>query len=175
MENEFERTGWMVYKLNALNQMNQGEFTEAIGSIYENSPWITEQAWYKRPFSTVQELDRLMENIVNEATVTEKLELIKAHPDLGASVEMTSDSVKEQKGAGLDQLTKAEKEELLTLNQTYIEKFSFPFIMAVRGQDKRKITEGLKKRVKEDYETELGTALKEIFKIASFRLDDLVE
>lgn len=155
--------------------MNQEKFTGAIGLVFEESPWIAEQAWGNRPFSSVAGLQELMVNIVKDSNPTKKINLIKAHPDLGASVKMTPDSVQEQKGVGLDRLTEAEREELLRFNRMYIEKFSFPFIMAVRGQNKNKITEGIKQRIENDYDTEFNTALQEIYKIASFRLHDLIQ
>jgi len=88
---------------------------------------------------------------------------------------MTDESVQEQKGAGLDQLSAEEHAEFLDLNKQYTEKFGFPFIIAVKGHNKDSIKAAMKERINNDRDTELNTALKEIYKIARFRLDDLVE
>jgi len=165
----------MAYTLEELNQKDQQGFVDAVGSIWEHSPWVSEQAWGKRPFSSVDELFNTMETEVEEAEMQKKLDLLNAHPDLGGKVKMTDESVQEQKGAGLDQLSAEEHAEFLDLNKQYTEKFGFPFIIAVKGHNKDSIKAAMKERIDNDRDTELNTALKEIYKIARFRLDDLVE
>jgi len=165
----------MAYTLEELNQKDQQGFVDAVGSIWEHSPWVAEQTWGKRPFSSVDELFNTMETEVEEAPMQKKLDLLNAHPDLGGKVKMTDESVQEQKGAGLDQLSAEEHAEFLDLNKQYTEKFGFPFIIAVKGHNKDSIKAAMKERIDNDRDTELNTALKEIYKIARFRLDDLVE
>ena len=165
----------MSYTLEDLNQKDQKGFVEAIGSIWEHSPWVSEQAWGSKPFSSADELFNAMENEVETASMDKKLDLLNAHPDLGGKVKMTDESVSEQKGAGLDQLSEEEHAEFLDLNKQYTDKFGFPFIIAVKGHDKDSIKAAMKERIQNDRETELNTALKEIYKIARFRLDDLVQ
>lgn len=161
-------------KVGELNQMNKVSFVEEIGFVFEHSPWIAEQAWNLRPFSSVSGLHETMVNIVNEAETNKKLELLKAHPDLSAKVRMTPESEQEQSGAGLDRLSPKERQEFLNLNETYTVEFGFPFIMAVRENTKDSIKAAMKLRLANDRETELKTALQEIYKIARFRLDDLI-
>lgn len=165
----------MSNTLEDLNQKDQKGFVEAVGSIWEHSPWVAEQAWESKPFSSVDELFNTMEKEVENASMDKKLDLLNAHPDLGGKVKMTDESVSEQKGAGLDQLSEEEHAEFLDLNKQYTDKFGFPFIIAVKGHDKNSIKAAMKERVQNDRETELNTALKEIYKIARFRLDDLVQ
>lgn len=165
----------MTYKLADLNEKSQSDFTDAIGTIYEHSPWIPEEAWNARPFANISDLKDEMIKIVNEADIEKKLDLLRAHPDLGGRVKMTDESVQEQQGAGLDQLTEEEHTEVLSMNEQYTTKFGFPFIIAVKGHDKESIMSEMKKRVSNDREIELSTALEEIYKIAGFRLDDLVQ
>src|SRR5699024_10589726 len=115
-----------------------------------HSPWIAEIAWNACPFHSVEELHQTMTSIVAELSMEKKLHLLKAHPDLAARVKMTSESVQEQKGAGLDRLTEQDRGEIIALNNTYTEKFGFPFIMAVRGQSIDLIQTAMKKRVQND-------------------------
>ena len=164
----------MAHTLEELNQKDQKGFVDAVGSIWEHSPWVAEQSWEKRPFASVDELFATMENAVDTAEMQKKLDLLCAHPDLGGRVKMTDESVQEQKGAGLDQLSEEEHKELLSLNKQYTDKFGFPFIIAVKGLDKNDIIAAIKARVQNDRDQELTTALNEIYKIARFRLDDLV-
>src|SRR5699024_1764505 len=109
----------MSYTLEDLNQKDQKGFVEAIGSIWEHSPWVSEQAWGSKLFSSVDELFNAMENEVETTSMDKKLDLLNAHPDLGGKVKMTEKSVSEQKGAGIDQLSEEEHAEFLDLNKQY--------------------------------------------------------
>ena len=97
-----------------------------------------------------------MRSVVQEATVEEQLALIRAHPQLGARgrkrLELTEASSREQRRAGLDACTDEEFAELMRLNTGYVETFSFPFILAVRGHDPRSILESMQSRIDNDEE-----------------------
>lgn len=162
------------YLLSHLNQMTQSEFIEALGTIFESSPWVAERAWLKRSFSDINSLHQAMVNVVQTSSSEEQLTLIRAHPDLGTKAKMAEASVREQSGVGLDCLSVSEYERFQTLNQSYKNKFGFPFIIAVRNQTKDSILEAFETRLNNSLNLEQETALKEIAKIAKFRLDDIV-
>ncbi|WP_423802217.1 2-oxo-4-hydroxy-4-carboxy-5-ureidoimidazoline decarboxylase [Neobacillus sp. SAB-20_R2A] len=164
----------MTMKLETLNSLDQPAFTEVLGWVFEHSPWVAERAWLNRPFQSVGDLHQAMVETVKESKMEEKLALLRAHPDLAARVQMADASVKEQASAGLDQLTKEEHEEFLSLNNEYTSKFQFPFIMAVKGQTKDTIRGNMKERVNNDPAEELQEALTQIYKIAFFRLENFI-
>ncbi len=87
---------------------------------------------------------------------------------------MTTDSINEQKGAGLQDLTPEEYSNFINLNKRYMEKFDFPFIIAVRGKNKEQIYDAMKARIDHEIDLEFQTALKEIYKIAKFRLEEKI-
>lgn len=150
-----------------------GEFVESYGKIYEDSPWVAEAAYAQRDtVHTVKELHAAMKTAVEAAPHEKQLELVKAHPDLApaTAVQMTECSVKEQKGAGLDQCTPEEFAEFQRLNAAYKEKFGFPFIIAVKGLDRAQILEAFKKRIEHTPEDEFDAAIEQINRIALFRL-----
>jgi 2-oxo-4-hydroxy-4-carboxy--5-ureidoimidazoline (OHCU) decarboxylase len=60
------------------------------------------------------------------------------------------------------------------LNTAYAEKFSMPFILAVRGHTPKSIIAACEQRLGQDREQERRTALGEIGRIAGYRLADLV-
>ncbi|WP_338067074.1 2-oxo-4-hydroxy-4-carboxy-5-ureidoimidazoline decarboxylase [Thermoflavimicrobium daqui] len=155
--------------------MNQPHFTQVFGWVFEHSPWVAEESWKQRPFSTLADLHLVMVHTVENAPFSKQLDLLRAHPKLAARVPMTSISKQEQSGVGLDRLTQTEYDEFLSLNQAYQEKFNFPFIMAVRGQSKEKILIAIKERLKHSVEVEFKQALQEIYQIARFRLNDIVK
>jgi 2-oxo-4-hydroxy-4-carboxy-5-ureidoimidazoline decarboxylase len=160
----------MTYSLQALNQMEQSAFTEALGEIFEQTPTIAAQAWEKRPFESVEDLHQKMVAIVQSMTPEEQLALICAHPDLGSKAKMAEASVQEQAGVGLDRLTPEEYDRFHTLNERYKSQFGFPFIIAVKNHTKSSILEAFETRLEHSQTTEMQQAIAEISQIAYFRL-----
>lgn len=163
-----------TYSLSQLNQMNQEKFTAVLGAIFEDSPWIAAEAWQKRPFSDLDSLYKAMVAVVEQSDVETQLTLIRSHPDLGSKAKMAPASVKEQAGVGLDQLSEAEYNRLLNLNQAYKDKFNFPFIIAVKKQTKESIFEAFERRLNNSSTTEIKQALTEIATIAELRIREII-
>ena len=161
--------------LKELNYMEQQQFVDALGWIFEHSPWVAERSWKARPFQSVEALHTAMVRTVDVASAAEQLALICAHPDLGAKAAMSEASVGEQAGAGLNQLSAAEFETLHKLNSAYKNKFDFPFIYAVKGATKQEILQALEKRLSNDKDSEWSTALRQIVRIAWFRLSEEIQ
>ena len=155
------------------------KFVNILKSIYEHSPWVPERLLSKEgiEIKTKRELHLQMKQIVDNASKIEKLNLIRAHPELGNKLQKTKKltrfSQEEQKSVGLDQCTEEEFEILTSLNKEYRSKFEFPFIIAVKGLSKIYIIENMKKRVKNNQEEEFNTAISEVHKIAKLRINDL--
>jgi OHCU decarboxylase len=160
--------------LATLNQLSKEAFVEQLGWVFEHSPWVAEKAWEHRPWASLEALHHSLVQAVQEAPKEAQLALIRAHPDLGSRARMAQASVAEQKGAGLDALTPAEFERIQTLNRAYTDKFGFPFILAVRGKSKADVFKAMEERLPNPPELEFQTALEEIYKIARFRLADLL-
>jgi 2-oxo-4-hydroxy-4-carboxy-5-ureidoimidazoline decarboxylase len=158
-----------------VNQMNKEEFVKKVGWVFEHSPWVASLAWENRPFESSKSLLQSMIDIVQNADESMQLALLRAHPDLGTRLQMSEVSQKEQAGAGLDRLSKEEFEEFVSLNQCYVNTFNFPFIMAVKGQSKGAILAAMKQRIHNSYEKEYNIALSEVYKIAEFRLNDMIK
>lgn len=156
-----------------VNQMNKEDFVEKVGWVFEHSPWVAAAAWDRIPFESSETLLQTMIDVVKSAGESKQLALLRAHPDLGTRLQMSEVSQKEQAGAGLNQLTKEEFAKFVSLNQSYVNKFKFPFIMAVKGQSKETILALMKQRIHNTYEEEYNIALREVYKIAGFRLNDI--
>lgn len=161
------------YAIAQLNDMSQGEFTEALGEIWEKTPEIAKKTWYSRPFEDVAVLYQAMVAIVNSMSEAEQIKLIKAHPDLGSKTKMAEASVQEQAGIGLDRLSESEYQRFQLLNQAYKDKFGFPFIVAVKYHTKESILEAFETRLNNTQEREKQQALTEISQIARLRLDSV--
>jgi OHCU decarboxylase len=157
-----------------LNRLDQAGFVDSIGWVFEHSPWVAERAFDARPFAGLDALHDAMTQQVEQATVAEKLALLKAHPDLGSRARLSTASTEEQAGAGLDSLTPGEFEQLHRLNAAYRSRFGFPFLLAVKGSTKHDVLRALQARMEAAPEDEFREALRQVYRIARFRLEDLI-
>lgn len=162
----------------ALSALGQPTFTDYLAAIYEHSPWIPERTWQHRPFSSREQLHQALARTLDAATESEKLGLIKAHPELAGKAalrgELTNDSKREQAGAGLDQCSAEEFTLIQRVNREYGEKFGFPFIIAVKGLGRADIIAAMQHRLAHDRDTEFAEALVQIKHIAAFRLSEKI-
>ena len=159
-----------VHEINALDA---AQFVERIGWVFEHSPWVAQRAAVERPFQSFDDLCAHLNAQVAGAAHEEKLALLRAHPDLGTRGRVSASSEREQAGAGLDRLTTDEYERLLQLNTAWKEKFGFPFLYAVKGSGKFAIMEAMQRRLGSTPEEELEEALRQVFRIARFRLEEI--
>ncbi|MGF6721012.1 2-oxo-4-hydroxy-4-carboxy-5-ureidoimidazoline decarboxylase [Paraburkholderia sp. GAS41] len=169
----------MQYTLDQLNRISTDAFVAALSGIFEHSPWVAEVAAEQRPFASIGALHHTMSSAVEAAGEAKQLALINAHPELAGKAavrgELTAESTREQSGAGLDQCTQEEFDKLVGLNAAYRDKFGFPFILAVRGYDRHGIIANFEARVNHSRADELRASLDQIYRIARFRLDDLID
>jgi len=161
--------------LEELNSLDQDRFVEAVGLVFENSPWVAKRAWEHRPFASREILLEALVTQVQEATPEEKLALLCAHPDLGTRAAVSDASSGEQAGAGLDRLSPGEFERLSRLNLAYRTKFGFPFLLSVKGATKSTVFQNLERRLNASSESERREALRQVYRIAEFRLRDTVK
>lgn len=164
--------------IDELNAMDRRAFVDALGWIFEDSPWVAERTWPKRPFASRDHLHEAMMAEVSAAAVEERLALLRAHPDLGkklqSDTQMSAASVREQSGAGLDALLPDELARLHALNDAYRQKFGFPFLFAVKGSTKHDILSALERRLPLERDAEQREALRQVSRIAQFRLEELI-
>jgi 2-oxo-4-hydroxy-4-carboxy-5-ureidoimidazoline decarboxylase len=161
-----------------VNRLEREEFVSLLGRAFEDSPWVAERAWNSRPFREVNELHEAMAKAVRDAPEEYRMALFRAHPDLAGKAavagELTPESGREQTSAGLDRLTPEEYDAFTRMNAAYREKFGFPMIVCVREHTKESILRNARSRLGNSREEEVRTALGEIAKIASLRLQDLI-
>jgi 2-oxo-4-hydroxy-4-carboxy-5-ureidoimidazoline decarboxylase len=154
-----------------LNAADAEGFVEALGWIFEASPWVAERAWGSRPFADIDALHGAMVAQVETAARDKQLALLRAHPDLGTRARVSNASRGEQSGAGLDRLTREELEQLTEWNSEYRERFGFPFLLAVKGCTKHDILRALDVRRKSLLPDEFREALTQVYRIARLRLE----
>jgi 2-oxo-4-hydroxy-4-carboxy-5-ureidoimidazoline decarboxylase len=159
----------------AVNGLDRAAFVARFAAVYEHSPWVAEGAWDARPFADRAALEQAMRDVVLAADRDRQLALLRAHPRLGSRLALTRFSRAEQSGAGIAAATLAEREKLAFLNRAYEQKFGFPFILAVRDASVPTILESCRTRIPHEAPAEFEESLRQVFRIAQFRLADLVE
>ncbi|MHA6266982.1 allantoinase PuuE [Aliiroseovarius sp. CAU 1755] len=163
------------------SQMDKARFVSLYGSIFEHSPWIAERAFDLElgpAHDSAAGVHNALSRAFRVASEEERLGVLTAHPDLAgklaAAGELTAESTSEQAGAGLDFLTNEERETFTKLNDEYVAKHGFPFIIAVRDHDKASILANFNERIDNDRDTEFAEACRQVERIAQFRLKDLL-
>ena len=164
--------------LDELNAMDAGAFNTALAGIFEHSPWAAEAVVAQRPFASVADLHAAMCAAVAAAEPPLQMRLIRAHPQLAGKAairgELTAASTSEQRGAGLDQCSAEEFGEITQLNSAYDQRFGFPFILAVKGHTRGSIIVNMRERLANARAGEIAEALRQIGRIARFRLDAMI-
>ena len=165
--------------LERLNRISAPDFIAALGSIFEHSPWVAQRVAALRPFKSGIALHQAMCAAVMQAGEELQLALIRAHPELAGRAalrgDLTSASTGEQQGAGLAACTASQLTRLQSLNSQYTGRFGFPFVLAVKGHTPDSVIANLAERMSHDASEERSVALREICRIARFRLADLVD
>ena len=163
------------FSIEEVNAMDRDAFVSAFGSIFEDSPWVAFAAWDSLPFASADALLAAMCAAVKHADHEKQLALLCAHPELGLKKKLTPASQKEQQAAGLTDMEAEEsRRHIARLNQHYRRRFGFPFILAVKGHGIASIIDSMEKRLGSQKNTEFAACLAEVYKIARFRLQDIL-
>ncbi|WP_026622684.1 OHCU decarboxylase (plasmid) [Ensifer sp. WSM1721] len=166
---------------NRPSRLSEETFVDRFGGVFEHSSWIAKRAFageLSPATDTATGLHAALTAVFREASEEERLAVLKAHPDLAGKLaeakRLTESSTEEQASAGLDAVTDHERERFRALNSAYVEKFGFPFIMAVKGRSKDEILAAFETRIDNDRETEFDSACRQVERIALLRLRDML-
>lgn len=167
--------------------MNQSEFVDKFGNIFEHSPWVAENAFVLMQGAGDLVADPMKSDYVHgvmvqafqNASKETRMQVLLAHPDLAGklaqAMQLTEASTNEQASAGLDALTDEEREMFTRQNIAYVEKFGFPFIIAVKDNNKASIVAAFKTRLGNTQDQEFEEACKQVERIAYHRLADMLD
>jgi 2-oxo-4-hydroxy-4-carboxy-5-ureidoimidazoline decarboxylase len=157
-------------------------FLAQFGDVFEHSPWIAGRVWdsgLDSRHDTAEGLHLAFANVIQSADHAQKLRLLRAHPQLAVGIaqaeELTAASQAEQRGAGLDRCTTDEYAEFQRLNEDYLKRFNFPFIMAVKGYDRHSILQAFRIRLLQDEKNEFETAVEQVIRIGRLRIEKLCQ
>jgi N-carbamoyl-L-amino-acid hydrolase len=167
--------------LATLNAASKADAITSLDGIYEHSPWIAEAAVARRPFATIAALKRALSVAVRDAGRDAQLALIRAHPALAGKAALAGDvtvaSSDEQARAGLLHCSADEFATMHRLNDAYLARFGWPFIVAVRGprgmgMTRQQIIATFERRLDAHPDAEFAECLRQVDRIAELRVDE---
>ena len=157
-----------------INDLNKSDFLSIFGNVFEKTESVASEAFESKPFKNLEDIMFKIVNIYESYKKDKILEILNAHPELAVAKKMTSESISEQASAKLNECSNEEYEEFKRLNSEYKKKFNFPFIIAVKGKDKKEILNNFRQRISNGVEDEFLEAKKQVKKIATFRLNEII-
>jgi len=164
-----------MISLEKINNLNKSDFLTIFGNVFEKSEWISEKVFDLRPFKNFEDLFSKIIGIYENSDKKIILKILNSHPELAVEKKLTMNSKYEQKNANLNECTNDEYNEFKKLNIEYKKKFDFPFIIAVKGKNKDEILNYFRERIKNSLDEEFLEAKKQVKKIATFRLEEIIK
>ena len=161
--------------IDKVNKLNKSDFISIFGNVFEKTEWIAQKSYDSKPYKNFEELFSKMVEIFENSNKESHIKILNAHPDLAVEKKLTEDSKNEQKNASLNQCNDKEFLEFKNLNEEYKKKFGFPFIIAVKGKNKEEILNSFRQRITNNINLEFEEAKKQVKKIASFRLSEIIK
>ena len=161
--------------IDKVNKLSKSDFISIFGNVFEKTEWIAQKSYDLKPYKNFEELFSKMMEVFENIEKEKHLEILNTHPNLAVEKKLTRDSKNEQKNASLNQCTEKEFLEFKKLNEEYKKKFRFPFIIAVKGKNKEEILNSFRQRITNNINLEFEEAKKQVKKIASFRLSEIIK
>jgi OHCU decarboxylase len=162
-----------------LNALEEARFVALLGAVFEQSPWVAQRAWKRKPFASVDGLFQALADEVRRAGVDEQLALIRAHPELAGKEAggggRAMDSSGEHDRLGFLSLDRSHFERLAELNRRYRQRFSFPCIVDLALHTSRaSVMAEMRRRLGNQADAERENALEQLGHIARGRLDRVI-
>ncbi len=158
-----------------LNGLDADGFTASLAQLFEGAPRFVRRLADERPFETEDELFDAARATAREMPEDEQIELLNAHPRLGADPAAISDLSRREQGdempVGGDDAWVGE--ELSALNEAYESLFGFRFVVFVAGRPRADLIPLLERALHADRDEELRRGLDDVVLIAADRMGTL--
>jgi len=159
-----------------LDAMPAGEFVTAVGLLFEGAPGFLYRLAAARPFGSVGRMFERAREIAHAMPEVLQVELVDAHPRLGAPpASVSAMSFREQgydveAAANLADEAARERDrvaaDLDRLNHEYEARFGFRYCVFVAGRPRAALLPGLRLALSADRQSELERALDAVVDIA---------
>jgi 2-oxo-4-hydroxy-4-carboxy--5-ureidoimidazoline (OHCU) decarboxylase len=153
----------------ALDGLSPDAFLAAVAPWFEGAPRFLARLAAARPFGDESTLFARAAEVALAMSEDEQIELIDAHPRLGAApASVSAASFREQ---GYDRETKAASADLERLNAVYEKRFGFRFCVFVNGRSRPELVQVLDAALGADRDSEIRRALLDVVAIARDRFN----
>jgi 2-oxo-4-hydroxy-4-carboxy--5-ureidoimidazoline (OHCU) decarboxylase len=165
-----------------LDRMSASDFVYAVAPLFEGAPRFLGRLAAARPFGSAEALFDRARAIAASMPSDEQIELIDAHPRLGAPpssvsarsfVEQGYDRDAAAAGHAADEADEAERKrvgaELDRLNAAYEARFGFRYCVFVAGRPRAALIAGMETALGADRDEEVRRALAAVVDIAADR------
>ncbi|MEJ8857424.1 solute carrier family 23 protein [Variovorax robiniae] len=161
--------------LDQVNAMSRAEFTRTFGGLVENTPWVLDAAYARKPFADTIALRSAFQDALLTGTKEEQLQLMNSFADLGSEGDAHNAYLLDHADAGMGVLEEKQHEEVLELAIAYRKHFGFPLIVCAKEVERyeRVLANGWH-RMANSTGVERSAGLIEIAKIANYRFNELV-
>jgi 2-oxo-4-hydroxy-4-carboxy--5-ureidoimidazoline (OHCU) decarboxylase len=156
-----------VVDVAALDVLREDAFIAAVGPWFEGAPRFLARLAAARPFRDEPTLFGRAEVIALAMPRDEQIELIDAHPRLGAPPSTVSAASHREQGYDRD--TTAAIAELERLNAAYEARFGFRFCVFVAGRSRPELVPVLEAALSADGDAEIRRAVVDVVAIARDR------
>jgi 2-oxo-4-hydroxy-4-carboxy--5-ureidoimidazoline (OHCU) decarboxylase len=150
-------------------------FVATVSPLFEGAPRFVRRLADARPFESEDALFAAARVTAREMPEEEQIELLDAHPRIGADPATVSDLSRREQGfdARPDEDQAWVGEELKALNEAYESHFGFRFVVFVAGRPRAEIIPILERALRAERDEELRRGLDDVVLIAAERFDRL--
>ncbi len=142
-------------------------FVAAVAPLFEGAPHFLDRLAAARPFGSTDEMFRRARVIAFSMPESEQIELIDAHPRLGAPPSSVSAMSYDEQG--YDRETTDAIADLKRLNRQYEAKFGFRFCVFVAGRSRAELVPLLEAALAAERTAEIQRAIGDVVAIARDR------
>ncbi len=153
--------------IDELDVIAPGAFAAAVAPLFEGARGFLGRLALARPFDSVEAMFEQARDIAQAMPLDEQIELIDAHPRLGAAPAAVSDLSRAEQAAGASDAAVAA--ELDRLNGEYEARFGFRYCVFVAGRPRAALLPGFRAALAADREREIRRALDAVIDIARAR------
>jgi len=155
-----------------LNALSVDEFAAEVAPLFEGAEGFLRRLAAVRPFDSDHAFLAMAREVARTMPEADQLELLNAHPPLGADPTTVSAASFEEQGYGSpdDQGGQLIADELAMLNEVYERRFGFRFVIFVAGRPLSSIGPLIEVALRNDRAAELARGLDDVIEIAADRL-----
>jgi len=150
-----------------LDVIAPGAFVAAVAPLFEGARGFLGRLAVARPFDSIDAMFDRARAIAHAMPLDEQLELIDAHPRLGAAPTAVSDLSRVEQAAGAEDAAVAA--ELDALNAAYEARFGFRYCVFVAGRPRAALLPEFRAALSADRDAEIERALDAVIDIARAR------